>query len=292
MTAVSLVMPVWRPNREWLRAAVASALADECALELLLVDDDGSADLAGLLAGVLDDRVRLLSTEHGGPSHARNVGLAAARGAFIRFVDSDDVVVPGSTSRLLALASPGTIVHAATVVCDESMRPERTIASELEGRVERECLLGRFDTRVVSLLFPRAVVDAAGAWDTSFAVSGDWDFVLRCVEHAPVRRDRGVATYYRRNEGSVSRAASVAAGEAARRRVLEKYLERHPDARGSKLARAAAAEAGLAAARGYAARGAGLTAAARVAGSSRTLPARSIATGLEVARLALRKRSR
>lgn len=292
MTAVSLVMPVWRPDGEWLRAAVSTALADEADLELLLVDDGGDADLEGLLAGVVDERVRLLRTAHGGPSHARNVGLAAAQGAFIRFVDADDVVVPKSTSRLLARSSPETVVHAATVACDVSMRPERTIASELEGRVERECLLGRFDTRVVSLLFPRAVVDAAGPWDTGFAVSGDWDFVLRCVEQAPVRRDPGVATYYRRNPESVSRAASVAAGEAARRRVLEKYLERHPGARGSKLAREAAAEASLAAALGYAARGAGLTAAVRVAGSSRTLPARSVATGLEVARLAFRARGR
>jgi glycosyltransferase involved in cell wall biosynthesis len=292
MTAVSLVMPVWRPDPEWLRAAVSSALSDAAELELLLVDDGGEADLEGLLDGVVDQRVQLLRTAHGGPSHARNVGLAAAEGSFIRFVDADDVVVPNSTSRLLARSTSETIVHAATVVCDEAMRPERTIASELEGRVERECLLGRFDTRVVSLLFPRPVIDAAGPWDVEFEVSGDWDFVLRCIEQAPVRRDPGVATYYRRNPESVSRAASVAAGEAARRRVLEKYFERHPAASGSRLAREAAAEASLAAARGYAARGAPLTAAARVAGSSGTLPLRSLATALEVARLALAKRSR
>lgn len=292
MTVVSLVMPVWRPNRDWLRAAVASALADDADLELLLVDDGGGGDLAGLLAGVTDERVRLLSTEHGGPSHARNVGLAAAQGSFVRFVDADDVVVRNSTSRLLARATPDTIVHAATVVCDESLRPERTIASPLEGRVEEACLLGRFDTRVVSLLFPRRVVDAAGPWDTGFAVSGDWDFVLRCVEQAPVRRDPGVATYYRRNPGSVSRAASVAAGEAARRRVLERYLDRHPDAAGSRLVREAEAEASLAAARGYAARGAPFAAAARVVGSARASPRRSLATGLGVARLVLGRRRR
>ena len=277
-------MPAWRPRSEWLRGAVVSALADDAVSELIVVDD-GSEDRFEL--PVRDERARLLRTGHGGPSHARNVALADAHGEYVRFVDADDVVVPGSTSRLLAVATArGGIAHAATVVCDTELRPQRTVASTVEGSAVRACLLGAFDVRVVSLLFPRAVVDATGAWDEEFNVSGDWDFVLRCVEHADVHRDPGVATYYRRWSSSVSRAASIAAGEAARRRVVDKYFERHPDEAGSALEREARAATLTAAARGYAATGALARAAARWAGASRLAPRRAVPSLYDLARLA------
>ena len=281
--SVTLVMPAWRPEPEWFRRAVESALADEAVTELIVVDD-GSEERVEL--PTQDERARILRTDHGGPSHARNVALADARGDYVRFVDADDVVVPGSTTRLLAAATHGLIAHAATVLCDAELRPQRTLASPLEGSAVRACLLGTFDVRVVSLLFPRAVVEAAGAWDEEFGVSGDWDFVLRCVEHADVHREPGVATYYRRWSSSVSRSASIAAGEAARRRVVDKYFERHPDQAGSALEREARAATLAAAARGYAATGALASAAGRWASASRLAPRRAAPSLYDLARLA------
>jgi hypothetical protein len=83
------------------------------------------------------------------------------------------------------------------------------------------------------------VVEAAGLWDPEFLVSGDWDFVLRALEHAEVVGDERVTFYYRRNPRSLSRTAKVAAGEIARRRLIRKYFERHPEQRGSALERRA-----------------------------------------------------
>jgi hypothetical protein len=85
--------------------------------------------------------------------------------------------------------------------------------------------------RLPALLFPRSVVLAAGPWDSSFPVSEDWDFVLRALDHARVAGDQRVALYYRRHSRSVSRSASVAAGENARRRLTTAYFARHPEER-------------------------------------------------------------
>jgi glycosyltransferase involved in cell wall biosynthesis len=293
MTSVSLVMPVWSPHPEWFRRAVESALEDDAVSELIVVDDGSEEEIEALLPSPLDPRTRVLHTTHGGPSHARNVALAEAGGAYVRFVDADDVVVPGSTSRLLSVAEEhGGIAHAATVVCDTDLRPQRTVASELEGSAVRACLLGTFDVRVVSLLFPRAAVDAAGPWDEDFAVSGDWDFVLRCVEHADVHREPGVATYYRRWSSSVSRSASIASGEAARRRVVEKYFERHPGDVGSPLERAARAATLASSARGYAATGELARAVRHWAGASRLEPRQAAPALYDLARLAAARRLR
>jgi glycosyltransferase involved in cell wall biosynthesis len=239
---VSLVMPVWRPRRAWLRDAVAAALDEHaCDLELLVVDDGNEQPVAELLDDVDDPRLRIMRIDHAGPYGARNAGIAAARGDFVRFLDGDDLVEPGSTGRLLALAGDEEVLaYGATVMCDEELVPHRVATSETAGRAAEECVLGGFDVFVVSLLFPRTVIERAGPWDeTSFSVSGDWDFVLRALEQAPVRPLHETVTYYRRHPASVTKTARTEDGTRAGRLVLDRYFERHPEQRGGTLERRA-----------------------------------------------------
>lgn len=133
------------------------------------------------------------------------------------------------------------IAYGGTLVCDEELRPNRVIASNLRGYVSAECLLGGFNTRLPALLFPHRVADAAGPWDPSFRVSGDWDFVLRTLDYAPVAGDTVVALRYRRHAGSISRNAAIAAGEEVWQRLIAAYFERHPELRGTSLRRRARA---------------------------------------------------
>lgn len=77
--------------------------------ELLLVDDgstDRSAELARRAAALLPDRIRPLHHEGGarrGMSASRNLGVRAARGEMIAFLDADDVYLPDKLGRQTAL---------------------------------------------------------------------------------------------------------------------------------------------------------------------------------------------
>jgi glycosyltransferase involved in cell wall biosynthesis len=249
-------MPVWRPRRDWLLQAVRSALAQrDCELELIVVDDGNPEPLDELLADVRDPALRLVRAPHGGPSEARNVGVEAARGRLIRFVDSDDVYEPGSTARLARLIGDhdDVIAYGRTVFCDEELRPVWTMSSRLEGWIAAEAVLGHFRVRIQSLLFPAAVVRAAGPWDASFPVCHDLEFIARALEHARVRPDPAVATCYRKHEGSVT--SGFERGDDDIRRVIEGYLERHPERRGTALERRAVASRYAVAARARATRG-------------------------------------
>lgn len=234
-------MPVWQPNVAWLHEAVASALQQTGVdLELVVVDDGNDIPVARLLADIADPRLCRVRIPHGGVSAARNAGLQVATGSFVRFVDADDVLDPGSTARLRSLSSATTIGYEDTVVCDEQLRPRSRISSRLAGDVVTVCLLGQFDTRHVSMLFSRTVVERAGPWDPTLRVAEDFDFVLRCLEHATVAPGEGTATYYRRHEASATRSAeAVRDAELARRSILTGYFDRHPQQSGTALWRAA-----------------------------------------------------
>lgn len=239
---VSFVMPVWRPDARWLREAVASVLGQtDCDLELIVVDDGNEEPTASLLDDVADERVQVVRLDHGGAYAARNAGLSLARGEWIRYVDADDVIAADSTARLLHLARQDgeAIAYGVTVMCDEALRPVSRIFTAVTGSAEELCVTAGFDVRVVSMLFPRGVVELAGGWDTSFGISGDWEYVLRTLELADVRSDDSTATYYRRHRASMTLTADVRAGEEAWRRILDTYFARHPEKRGTELERRA-----------------------------------------------------
>lgn len=244
MTLVSLIMPVWRPREDWLRQAIESALKENaCDIELIVVDDGNDRPVAEMLTDIRDPRMRVMRVDHCGPYAARNAALETARGDYIRFVDSDDTVHPASTGKLLELASGHgreTLAYGLTVMCDAELNPRRIASETFEGWAAEECLLGGFNVYVVSILYPRAVLDRSGPWDeTKFRVSGDWDFVLRALEQAPVRRLGETVSYYRKNQISVSRSASVSDGVDAARLVVDRYFQRHPEQRGTELERRA-----------------------------------------------------
>jgi glycosyltransferase involved in cell wall biosynthesis len=236
---ISLVMPVWRPRGDWLHEAVHSALDQhDCDLELIVVDDGNETAVSDMLADVTDPRLHHLRIAHGGVSAARNAGLRVATGNFVRFIDADDVLEPGSTARLRALATPTTIAYEDTVVCNEELVPQHRISSRLSGDVATACLLGEFDTRHVSMLFPRTVVDRAGEWDTRLRVRQDFDFTLRCLEHAAVLPGVGTATFYRRHDASATRSEhAVRDAQQSSRLVLQGFFQRHPDLKDTPLER-------------------------------------------------------
>ena len=96
---VSVVMPVHNAAA-YVGAAVRSALASDLReLEVIVVDDGSQDHSASIVAAIADPRVMLLRTPpSGGPSRPRNIGVTHARGDYIAFLDSDDVLKPGKLS--------------------------------------------------------------------------------------------------------------------------------------------------------------------------------------------------
>lgn len=100
---ISVIIPVYKVERH-LRDCLESILASTHRnLEIILVDD-GSPDNCGRICdeyAAKDDRVSVIHQMNQGLSGARNSGLAAAKGDFIAFVDSDDKISPVMFDTLL-----------------------------------------------------------------------------------------------------------------------------------------------------------------------------------------------
>ncbi len=99
---VSIITPVYNAAR-WLPEMLASVSAQTFKRWEHLLVDDGSTDGSQSLietASHMDSRIRLLRMErNGGPSTARNLAIAAARGRYIAFLDADDLWLPEKLTR-------------------------------------------------------------------------------------------------------------------------------------------------------------------------------------------------
>ena len=100
---VSVVIPVYNAHAT-LRACLDSVLGQSFeALEVLAVNDGSADDSAAILEEYrrADARLRVFSLANGGVSAARNCAINQATGAYLQFVDSDDVLPHDATRSMV-----------------------------------------------------------------------------------------------------------------------------------------------------------------------------------------------
>ncbi len=94
--AVSIVVPVYKAEAyldQCVQSLTDQSLRD---IEVILVDD-GSPDACPAMCDAWaqrDGRITVIHSPNQGPGQARNLGIDAARGEFVAFIDSDDWVLP------------------------------------------------------------------------------------------------------------------------------------------------------------------------------------------------------
>jgi succinoglycan biosynthesis protein ExoO len=135
--------------------AIASVLAQRgIMVEVLVVDDHSTDDTVSRARSFDEATVHVVSTEcNGGPSKARNVGFARAKGRWIAVLDSDDSIHPDRTAQMIARAERAN----AQIVIDnlEVLREGEIRAQRMFTRGELECrpILALRDFIASNLLF-------------------------------------------------------------------------------------------------------------------------------------------
>ncbi len=103
---VSIIVPVYNMELYLKRCVASLCTQTHQRIEIILVDD-GSVDQSPALCDRLakeDCRITVIHQENRGLGGARNSGIAAARGEWLCFVDSDDYVDADYVRTLLTLA--------------------------------------------------------------------------------------------------------------------------------------------------------------------------------------------
>lgn len=165
---VSVIMPVHNAEK-YLSESISSVLQQTYPYwELLIVDDcstDNSLAIINRYA-VLDARIRCLKTDapSGSPCLPRNLGIKAAQGRFIAFLDSDDCWLPNKLEQQLCLfgetGTIGLVFSDYEKMSEEGERNNRVIKAPMKVSYKQllrgnviGCLTAVYDTAKVGKMF-------------------------------------------------------------------------------------------------------------------------------------------
>jgi len=188
MPDVSVVIPTHNRKRllgQTLRSALAQRGLD---FEVLVMDDGSTDGTADGVAALGDHRVRLLRHQRPrGVAAARNTGVAAAHGAWVAFLDDDDLWAPDKLARQLdtAQAEGRDWVYAGAVEVDGAGRllggapppPPSVLLAQLTRRNPMPA--GSSNVMVRATLLAEA-----GGFDPALRHLADWDLWLRLARQA------------------------------------------------------------------------------------------------------------
>ena len=135
---VSIILPTYNRSDTILRA-VKSILSQSYTDFELIIINDGSTDLTSLLILNIDDRIVIINQENQGVAAARNTGLAASRGKYIAFLDSDDEWLPQFLSLAIGFLKSFPDEHIVSLeflrdgqkMIDASIRYEHSMAKQI-----------------------------------------------------------------------------------------------------------------------------------------------------------------
>jgi len=175
---ISVIVPIYN-NEKFLPKCIDSILAQTYShLEIILVDD-GSADSSGEICDQYaqkEARVKVIHQQNQGISAARNAGIAAAKGEYISFIDSDDWVDATFIENLLQTARENNALIAVVGIyevfpegiCQNqiSLKPnEKKVFAASHGNFTAEesleLLLVKMDRYVADKLYHRSLFEYA-----------------------------------------------------------------------------------------------------------------------------------
>lgn len=230
---LTVIVPVYNRKR-YVRSAVQSLLEERMeGLEILVVDDGSTDGSAGALS---DLPVKVLSTgSRRGAAAARNLGVRQARGEFLGFLDSDDILAPGGLRRRLdwlrdrpfhpvvagriagVLDETGNVVGSAESLLPGCSPSSATVT--LRSLAESAWFLPAW-----LMLLRREFLIRVGPFDEGLAIAHDREFLFRLLAHTDLELIPDAVVFYRRHSSNLCLEAGGGSLRVRRRAKAEGLL--------------------------------------------------------------------
>lgn len=170
---VSVIIPVYNAQKA-LAACLDSVLGQSYHnLQIILVND-GSKDNSLAICrqyAMKDERFQVIDQANAGPGAARNAALGAAKGTYLQFLDSDDILPADATAALVeAMAGEDLVIGHFTIGAEGK--------SSRRGLVKADCRLDK-----------QGFMHELIKWPGSYYFSALWNklYLRRIVEEQGIR---------------------------------------------------------------------------------------------------------
>lgn len=211
---ISIIIPIYN-SKQFLKETIESVINQTIAdWELILVDDgstDSSQDICRQYQQQ-DSRIHLFVRENGGLSAARNLGLNQAKGDYVAFLDSDDLMVDDA----LEILKRAMLISEADISVGRIKKFKNSTPTKIKKpygefdtlqsfppskAVEKALYQRQIDNSVCGKLYKRQL------WEKIWFREGIWFEDLDCFYHVFLKADkiavvRDIVYLYRQHKDS------------------------------------------------------------------------------------------
>jgi glycosyltransferase involved in cell wall biosynthesis len=211
---VSVCIPVYNCEA-YVAETIRSVLGQTYRNIEIIVVDDGSSDSSLQVLKAFGGRINLLRQKNRGASAARNAAWTVAKGAYIQFLDADDIL-SADKIELQVAALRNASDHVAVCHTVFFKREEDRLKTPVQ---ENELLFinssqdpvdfmvrlwGGYNFRAWMVqtnawLLPRQIIERFGGWDETLTLDDDGEFFARMVLNAKGVIKTGGLNYYRKH---------------------------------------------------------------------------------------------
>jgi len=200
--------------------------------EIILIDD-GSTDKTLEIARQCGSRATVLGQANQGVVAARNRGIGLAKGRYICFVDSDDIVLPDRFERQVAVLDKNPamgLAFADALIIDSTGRQIgrwSDVYPVVPGPTARMLVMHYCFIPMMTALVRRETLLALGPFEEPGPIS-EYAKWIEIAHVSPVHYDPKPLGCWRRHTGNVSKQVSPEWKNGQTRRMLRRVLRRHP----------------------------------------------------------------
>jgi glycosyltransferase involved in cell wall biosynthesis len=191
----SIIIPTY--NRAgFIAKSIQSALAQQYPdFEVIVIDDGSTDNTEEVVKNITDDRIKYYKKPNAERGAARNFGVARARGQYITFLDSDDLLYKhylSNAAEAIAKFRQPPFLHLAYEVTNEHLHPKYRINHLRSDNIRifiwgnpLSCM-GVFLRRDIARKYPFSE-------DRELSGSEDWELWIRIAANEGIKTDNRIS---------------------------------------------------------------------------------------------------
>ncbi len=196
-------------------------------IEVIVVDDASTDSSLERISSIDDPRVKVYQIEHGGPSVCKNYGYEKSSGAFVAFLDADDLWERNKIATHIEALSENPLAglcFSLTRIIDETgsdifcEAPYTVPTNWYQAMLQRNYLMSGSNA-----VHRRESLQTIGLFDTTLKASADWDLYIRFARELPLILVPLALVRYRHSQQQYS--LDVRAIEQSAMTIIEREYE-------------------------------------------------------------------
>ena len=199
----------------------------------IIIVDDGSSDKTVEIAKSAQSRAQIYTQKNQGVVAARNRGVSLAKGKYICFVDSDDVVLPERFAKQVALLDSdselGLVFNDALIIDSKGDKIGKfsDVYPVVPGDVAHMLIMHYCFTPMITVMVRTDVLLKTGPFERPGPIS-DYMKWIEVAHISKVHYDPEPLGCWRRHQASTSKQANKVKSYAKTRAALKRILRKYP----------------------------------------------------------------